>query len=385
MTLPNVMYAALFVSAPLLATALPAQQASFVYRLGVDTLAIEQFTRTTTGISGDMVQRSGGAVAVTSYRVMTDKTGRITSATIKRMLPDGSPFPGASIETRFTIGADSAIRETVFADSVQRRAFAAQHAMVNFPVFVYGPTELLAMMHRTGVAVDSLPALGVTGAMAYTGLETLGGDTVRMRGAPYAMRLRFDAGNRLQLMDGSLTTNKSVATRGAGGLDIAAIARTMKPTGVLSARGTTRAAFGAGGMVIIDYSSPHVRDRSVWGGTLVPYDSVWRTGANDATHLITTRTLTLGDMTLAPGIYTLWVQHTRAGTYLIVNKQTGQWGTQYNAAQDIGRVAMTMSNTPGHVEEMQITVRAVSGTRGVIEIAWGPGMVSVPFTVSVAR
>jgi hypothetical protein len=138
-------------------------------------------------------------------------------------------------------------------------------------------------------------------------------------------------------------------------------------------------------MVIVDYGRPHVRERSVWGGVLVPFDSVWRAGANDATHLFTTRVLTLGTMTLAPGMYTLWVQHTRQGTFLIVNRQTGQWGTQYDASQDVGRVEMQSAAAPGFVEELTITLRATGPARGALELAWGDRVMSVPFGVGAAR
>ena len=161
----------------------------------------------------------------------------------------------------------------------------------------------------------------------------------------------------------------------------------MKPTGVLSPRG---GAWRAGQAAwCCSWPSP-VRERTVWGGTLVPFDSVWRAGANDATHLFTTRTLTMGTLTMGTltvpaGMYTLWVQHTRDGTFLIINKQTGQWGTQYDAAQDLGRVPMQLVATPAHVEEFAVAVRATGGNRGVIEMAWGPSVASVPFTVSVGR
>lgn len=371
--------------APLCTTSLAAQAASVVYRLGKDTVAIEQYTRTATGLSGEMVQRSGAAVARYQYALTLGKDGRPTSASIKRLQPDGSVPPNSPSDTRFTVRADSIVREAVFADSIQRRAFAAKQALINFPTFIYGPTEILAAIKKTGGPVDSLPALGLTGNMGFTGFTPAGGDTVKLRGGAYAMVMRFDATNRLQLVDGAFTTNKSIGTRGAGGLDIEAIAKAMKPTGTLSLRDVARGGFGQGGMVIIDYGRPSVRDRSVWGGTLVPFDTVWRTGANDATHLFTTRTLTMGDLTVPPGMYTLWVQHTRSGTFLMVNKQTGQWGTGYTPSQDLGRVAMQMTPTASHVEEFTITVRAMNPTKGAIEMAWGPSMVSVPFTASVVR
>ena len=361
-----------------------AQNAVLVYRLGKDTLAVEQYSRTATGISGEMVQRSGAAVVRFTYSVTVGRDGRPTAATLTRSLADGTPQPGVPREVRFTLRPDSAVREAVFQDSTQRRAFAAARAMVSFPVYIYGPTELLAAL-RKGNAADSIPAIGQGGVLGFTGLRALGGDSVMLRGAPYPMVLRFDAANRLQSLDGRGTTNKVVAERTTGRVDIAALARAMKPSGTLSARETARAAFGPGGMVLVDYGRPQVRERTVWGGTLVPFDSVWRAGANDATHLFTTRPLTLGTMNLAPGMYTLWVQHTRQATFLIVNRQTGQWGTQYDASQDVGRVEMQSAATPSHVEEMTIALRALGPTRGALELAWGDRVMSVPFGIGTRQ
>lgn len=372
-------------TAPLTAP-LSAQAASLVYTLGKDTVAIEQWTRTATALDGEVVQRNGAVVARTRYRFVLGRDGRFTTASLARLQPDGTPFPNAASETRFTFGSDSVVREAVFADSAPRRAFAARLAMPNLPTFVYGPFEVLAALRRRGTSVDSVPALGNGGALSFVGLMAQSGDTSRLVGAvPYQMLLRFDARDRLLSVDGSFTTNKVLATRGNGGLDIATIAQAMRPTGLLSVRETVRAAFGPGGMVLVDYGRPHVRERTVWGGTLVPIDSVWRFGANDATHLFTTRTLALGSLTLAPGMYTLWMQHTRTGTFLIVNRQTGQWGTQYDAAQDIGRVEVQMSATPAPIEEFTIRLRALGPSRGVLDLAWGDRAGTVPFAVSIAR
>ena len=362
-------------------TSLAAQSASIVYKLGRDTVAVEQFTRAATAMSGEMVQRNGAAVVRYQYSVTIGRDGRPRTATIKRMNADGSVAPNAPTETRFTVRTDSIVREAVFADSVQRRAFAAKEALINFPVFIYGPVELLASLRKRGTATDSIPALALAGGLGFTGFATRG-DTLRLRGGSYAMVLRFDANDRLQYVDGSGTTNKVVATRSSNAVNIATIASAMKPTGVLSAREDVRAAFGPGGMVIVDYGRPSARERSVWGGTLVPFDSVWRAGANDATHLFTTRTLTLGALTLPPGMYSLWVQHMRNGTVLIVNKQTGQWGTQYDASQDLGRVPMQMADTPSHVEVFTLNVKALGPVRGAIEMAWGSNVASVQFGVA---
>ncbi len=377
----TIVLAALSISA----SSLAAQPASFVYRLGKDTVAVDQFTRTATRLSGEMVQRNSAAVSRLQYDITVGADGRPSAATIKRLQGDGTPPANTFSETRFRLTADSVVREVVWPDSVQRRAFAASKAWIAWPTFVYGPTELLAAARRSGMNVDSVPALGTAGNLTYTGLSMTDGEHLRQGGGAYAMQLRFDNTSRLQSVDGVYTTNKSIAARGKGGLDIAMIARGMKPTGTLSGRDVARGAFGQGGIVLVDYGRPQVRERTVWGGALIPFDSVWRAGANDATHLFTTRTLTFGTVVVPPGMYSLFIQHTRTGTSLIINKQTGQWGTVYDAKQDVGRVAMQLAPTPTPMEELTVSVRPVGGNRGTIEFAWGPSVASAQFTATVAR
>ncbi len=354
-------------------TAASAQDGAIVYRLGSDTVAVERWSRTPTRFSGEMVTRSGAAVIRASYD-LTLSGGRVTAATIKRMQADGTPVANGPTEYRFAFGADSATRTVVWPDSTQVRSWAVRNAFPSLPVFVYAPYALLAEPRR-----DSVPAIGLAGnAVGFLGFEQMAGDTLRLRGAPYAMRMAFGPGG-LRYTDGSYTTNKAVGTR-AGAVDIAAVARTMKPTGVLSPRMTAYAGFFQG-PIMINYGSPAVRGRTVWGGTLVPFDSIWRAGANEATHLATSKTIQLGDMTLAPGLYTLWIQHTRTGTWLIVNRQVGQWGTAYNPANDIGRVAMALAPAPEHVEDLTVTIRPLGGPRGAIEFAWGDRVASASFVV----
>lgn len=355
-----------------------AQDATIVYRLGRDTVAVEQFTRTPARLVGETVIRSGPTVTRTQYD-MTLSGGRATAAVLRRRQADGSLIPNNPVEWRFTFRADSARREIVWKDSTQSASFAAPNAFVAFPVYSYAPFELIYA--RGAGARDSVLAIGLAGpAVSLVGLQPYSGDTLRMRGGAYQMLARFDRDGRLQMTDGVFTTNKAIGTRSSGKANIAALAAAMKPTGVLSPRAMAYAGFNRG-PIFINYSRPSVRERTVWGGVLVPYDSVWRTGANEATHLATSKTIMLGDMTLAPGLYTLWTQHTRGGTFLIVNKQVGQWGTDYTASQDVGRVKMDMAKTPEHVEDFTITIRATGPNRGAIDFAWGDSVVTATFTV----
>jgi hypothetical protein len=353
-----------------------AQEGVIVYTLGRDTLAIEQFSRTATRLAGEMVSRSGAAVTRTQYD-LTLANGRVTAAVVRRLQADGKPLAGAPAEYRFAFRADSAVRQSVWPDSTQTRSFAAPNAFLSMPNFVYAPLEVL----RAAPRHDSVPAIGIgSNAVGFLGLEPMPDGTQRVRGTSYPMLLSFDGNGLLQSVDGSFTASKSMGTRSRGRVDIAALATAMKPTGALSPRTTAYAAFSQG-PIFINYGSPAVRGRTVWGGLLIPLDSIWRVGANEAAHLATSKTIQLGDMTLAPGLYTLWVQHTQAATWLIVNRQVGQWGTAHDATNDIGRVQMTLAPTPEPVEDFTITIRSLGQNRGVFEFAWGDQAATATFTV----
>jgi ABC-type thiamine transport system substrate-binding protein len=81
--------------------------------------------------------------------------------------------------------------------------------------------------------------------------------------------------------------------------------------------------------------------------------------------------ITLGGIRLPAGMYTLWtVPHTHA-VDLIVNKQTGQWGTGYNAKFDIGKAPMAMSATTSSVEKFTISINSTDAHHGTLVMAWG--------------
>jgi DUF2911 family protein len=125
----------------------------------------------------------------------------------------------------------------------------------------------------------------------------------------------------------------------------------------------------AGNTVTIDYSAPSMRGRKVVGG-LVPYDKVWRTGANAATTLKTPVALRIGNLAVPAGTYTLYTLPSESGWKLIVNKQTGQWGTEYNQDQDLGRVPMTVGSTSSPVETFVIHFEKTSKKQTQLHLTW---------------
>jgi hypothetical protein len=144
--------------------------------------------------------------------------------------------------------------------------------------------------------------------------------------------------------------------------------------------------------IAITYGQPHARGRKVEGG-LVPLDTVWRFGANMATTLHTDLDITLGDVKVPRGDYSLFVLYTRSGWQLIVNRGTGQWGTDRDASKDVGRVAVatrTLAEPEGSLTIYLVPDAAQPTTgyadlRGVLRIKWGSTELSTgwridPFT-----
>ncbi len=132
--------------------------------------------------------------------------------------------------------------------------------------------------------------------------------------------------------------------------------------------------------VAIAYSRPSIRGRKIMGG-LVPYGQVWRTGANAATQLTTEADLDLNGLKVPAGKYTLFTLPGEKQWLLIVNKQTGQWGTEYNQGQDLGRVKMNAGRSDRPIETFTVTLKSNVGNRGNLEMAWENTALTVPFTV----
>ncbi len=125
----------------------------------------------------------------------------------------------------------------------------------------------------------------------------------------------------------------------------------------------------------IDYGQPHARGRKVMHD-VVKLDEVWRLGANAATEFSTDVDLVLGGATIPKGKYTLFALPTKAGWKLIVNKKTGEWGTEYDASADLVKVDLKARTLAEPVESLQITLVPGDGAKGTLTIAWGTAFLS---------
>jgi hypothetical protein len=193
----------------------------------------------------------------------------------------------------------------------------------------------------------------------------------------------IDGDGRILGYDARGTVVKVVATRVAD-VDVLAVARQFaardaagQGAGPISPRDTVQARF-SGASLTVDYGRPSKRGRTTFGG-LVPWNEVWRTGADAATQFTTTRDLLLGDTELKAGSYTLWTQPTESGATLIVNGQVGQWGTEYNAQRDVARIPLTVRHLDQPVERFTIDFTSAGG--GELRMRWDTTEWVVPMRV----
>lgn len=128
--------------------------------------------------------------------------------------------------------------------------------------------------------------------------------------------------------------------------------------------------------MIIDYGQPHARGRTIYGD-LVPYDEVWRLGANWATNLALDVPMRVGDLELPRGEYTLFLLPRETGGELIVSEETRQWGTDYDPSRDFGRTAVRRRELAEPIESLAITLEPVFPQEegevpaGTLRISWG--------------
>ena len=123
-----------------------------------------------------------------------------------------------------------------------------------------------------------------------------------------------------------------------------------------------------------------MRGRKIFGG-LEGYGRVWRTGANNATSLETEAELNIAGLKVPKGTYSLFTFLDATQWELIVNKQTGQSGLDYDKAQDVGRVKMKMSKSAEPVETFKIALASAGGKKGTLTMAWENTVATVPFSV----
>jgi hypothetical protein len=128
----------------------------------------------------------------------------------------------------------------------------------------------------------------------------------------------------------------------------------------------------------ITFGQPHKRGREVFG-KMVPFDQVWRTGANEATELTITKDVTISGKLVKEGTYSLFSIPGREKWIIIINSDVGLWGSyNYNVKKDVIRfeVPVSMNNTT--VYEVFTILIEQKNEKANISLAWDQTSISFP-------
>jgi hypothetical protein len=133
-----------------------------------------------------------------------------------------------------------------------------------------------------------------------------------------------------------------------------------------------------GKQISVDYGCPSMRGRKIMGG-VVPYGVVWRTGANAATSFTTTSDIMVASVRIPKGSYTLYSLPSSKQWYLIINKQTGQWGTVYNPKLDLVRLPLKKKTISQPVEKFTFVLERTRASAGRLVLLWEHTQLSMDF------
>jgi len=350
---------------------------AFVVRLGNDTLSVEQYHRTATQLRGEYVIRSPRS----QHRIYTadlNPDGSIRHFELITHNIGGGPGPAESRGSVDFTG-DSAIATNPRGDSLVTTRVAVPKGTLPFTIHIYGLVEQYGRVARSA-GRDSVAFTALTGATTTSGgyVKKRGGDTLvlaftegQLAGVgPFTFRL--DRGGRLVWLTGKGSTVQVDVER-LPSVSMAALTSSFatRPLGQLSVRDTARATV-AGAQLWVDYSRPMKRGREIFGN-VVPWNRPWRTGANAATQFSTSADLVVGGAAVPAGLYTLWTLPTPTGWKLIINKLTGEWGTEYHAEQNLVTVDAKVETLASPIEQFTIAFDS-----GALTFTWDRTKVSVP-------
>jgi hypothetical protein len=363
----------------------PAETWGFVATLGSDTTSVERITRQGERIVGDAVGRSP-VVVRRRWEATLAPDGSLRRWTMDTHIPNAPPGDRDlhhEIERRD--GGIRMVRRTG-GDTMDRTAREPSLRTVPWNAFLYATSELLVQAAR---GLPDTARVGqyffegwAEGKLGFARVRQLGDGRVSVASTGLAGSglAQLDEQGRMLSYSGEGTTYRQEVRRISDVPDLDALfersAADERTTGVsraLSIRDTARGAIGRA-VLTVDYSRPLRRGRTLLGG-LIPYDRVWRTGANAATQLSTTAPIRLAGVALESGTYTLWTLPTEGEVQLIINRETGQWGTSYRAEHDIARVAMAVDTVEAPVEAFTI---GIDSARSRLVMEWGTFRWSAP-------
>ena len=361
---------------------------AFVIRLGTDTTAVERWSRTADAYSIEQVVRSPRTSLRHTHLELTP-AGEIGTFFLMHHDIEKMDAPLLASTKLVWSGGDSASVEAKRAGGADRTTrVAAPRGGIPALQQSFLPYELAAMRLRAARA-DSMTVslVSPSGEGTPVIVRRLGADSMTFTLPFLTYRARVDDAGRIL----SLSVPLGTSVERVPAVDVNRLAKAWsaldaagKAMGMLSPLDSASARLG-GATVAVVYSRPKLRGRTAWGA-MVPWDSVWRTGANAATVFRTDRDLEIGGTRVPAGAYTLFTINSRTASTLVLSRETmrnGQplAGTAYDRAHDLARIPLAVRRLSAPVEAFTIEVVPQGGDRATLRLAWGTREMTAPVRV----
>ena len=363
----------------------PSDDGYFVTYLGSDTLAVESYTISETGVEASVMLRSP-FTTLRTYQLTFDEAGHMQQ--LETSITRASDLGGtnaAPFRTEQIVATDTGFDVSRVEDGEETTlSIEATPDALPFLDMIHWPFDLM-LDNANASSQDMFTQTLLAGrrAMPFE-ITQMGEDSVTVK-HPFrgTMGVTVQENGRLAFLDAANTTRKVRVFRSEAH-DVEQVARSFadRPFGPLSGRAETVAKIDEA-TITVDYGTPSKRGREVFG-KLVPYGQVWRTGANRATHFVTDADLVIGDVSVPAGTYTLYTIPEADGGILMINKQTDQGGTTYNEDQDLGRVTMTRISLDAPVETFTIAIAPpieAGSPAHTLQLQWDSSAFTVPLRV----
>ncbi len=362
---------------------------SLVVRLGGDTVVVETYTIVNNHLYGKAFIRFYEN-HVRYYDVVFNSDGSIKNYYLAAMDPSNSSLPFKSKTRRFpshvdmTFWNDTASFSFTGADGEefqqQLPALSVDFIGGYVPIFplidwIYSRLKISGQRELTG--------LRTTNGWTVTDLSIrpLSNDTLAF-GGPFIDYSKIIVGDDgIETINGIGSAYNFITTK-TPPIDIELLARRLSKTSAMvdpSPRDTINFNYH-GNNIKIEYGRPFRRGRVIFGG-VVPYDSLWRMGANYPTQITFGKAVRIGKKNLAPGTYSLYAIPRKASWTLIFSNDLESWPTNPDRTKEVAHIKMEVRKTSTRQEQFTIDLME-KRSNGMLTLAWDDTEAFVDFTNS---
>ena len=346
--------------------------ASFVATLGTDTVIVETYNMLPNHLYGKAFLRyPEDRIGVFDFRFYPD--GSIQYYSISYMKPDSSYVTSSGTQGVFC-EKDTC---TWFSSERDRKGEYVNRHLAKQMDFIGGWTPTLSLIEWNCMRLikSGKQSLPITMLNDYIGVRHVavskGNDNTMIFGGDFLeyAKIKSTPEGRILAYDGTATPWNYIVTK-------------LKPINVdeMAKRISKKAKIGdpspkskvnfaiANDTIDLSYSRPFKRGRKIFGG-VVPFDSVWRTGAGDPTKINLPYDIQFGKIAIPKGEYCLYSIPGKSGWTLIFNTDFKKWPTEPNRSKDFALVPLQVRKAVQPTDQLTITIDPVKGG-GIIKIIW---------------